>query len=236
MSDLFVSSGWGGYDRGRAPQWAHPRAQQQWFGAIAALEPFLRQTLPNVGGELPGICLTAPAPVLKDAVLVRNFYQGIATPWEEFSPWPCLAGEESEWSAVPPMREIPLFPQDPLAEEQFCWLMTPQFGLLLLLGKNEQGLAQFYWTFDPEILQQAWLSLQARLKYGLSPDLSLLQKTIAAFNFPQPDFRLVTYFGQLMLDYQPNPYNLPPCQEQESAEPSPDVELLQALTHEVRTP
>ncbi len=236
LSHLFVSSGWGGYDRGRAPQWAHPKAQQQWFGAIAALEPFLRQTLPNGGGELSGICLAGPAPVLKDAVLVQNFYQGIATPWEEFSPWPCLAGGESEWSGVPPMREIPLFPQDPLAEEQFCLLMTAQFGLLLLLGKNEQGLAQFYWSFDPEILRPAWLSLQARLKYGLSPDLPLLQKTITAFDFPQPDFRLVTYFGQLMLDYQPNPYNLPPSQEQASAEPSPDVELLQALTHEVRTP
>ncbi|AIE73910.1 MULTISPECIES: two-component system sensor histidine kinase Hik34 [unclassified Synechocystis] len=238
LSDLFVSSGWGGYDQGRAPQWAHPKAQQQWFGAIAALEPFLRQTLPNGGEELAGICLASPAPVLKDPLLTQSFYQGIAvpTPWEEFSPLPCLAGGQSAWVQIPRMREIPLFPRDPLAEEQFCWLMTPKFGLLLLLGKNEQGLTQFYWSFDPEILQRAWLSLQTRLRCVFSPDLPFLEKTVADFDFPTPDFRLVSYFGQLMLDYQPNAPIFTPLQERESPELSPDVELLQALTHEVRTP
>jgi signal transduction histidine kinase len=112
--------------------------------------------------------------------------------------------------------------------------MTPKFGLLLLLGKNEQGLSQFYWSFDPEILHKAWVSLQARLRYTFSPDLSLLEKTLADFNPPAPDFHLVSYFGQLMLDYAPS--GIPPLAEATTLEPGTDVELLQALTHEIRTP
>jgi hypothetical protein len=241
LSELFASPDTDGAKSSRSPHQAQIKAQQQWFGAIIALETLLKKTLTPNPQEFQGVCLSGPSPILSDPQLLAQFYQGIATPnaWQGFVPLPCLTSDTPACLETQRVREFPLFPQDPLAQEQFCWLMTPQFGVLLLLGKNEADLPQFYWSFDPELLQQAWWSLRSRFQSIFSPELPLLEKVLARFNPPPPDFRLVSQFSQLWLDALPDlPRESPapvfvPMDEPETL---PEVELLQALTHEIRTP
>jgi signal transduction histidine kinase len=117
--------------------------------------------------------------------------------------------------------------------------MTHGFSVLLLLGKNEAGMPQFYWSFDPDILKKAWQSLRSRFQSIFSPELPYLEQLLATFNPPPPDFRLVSRFSQLMLDYLPDLPREAPAPifvEIEAPETAPEVELLQALTHEIRTP
>ena len=241
LSNLFASPDTDGGKSARSPEQAQRKAQQQWFGAIAALEILLKKTLTPNPQEFQGVCISGPIPILSDAQLLAQFYQGIATPhaWQGFVPLPCLTSGTTSNLKTRPVREFPLFPQDPLTQEQFCWLMTPQFGVLLLLGKNEADLPQFYWSFDPEILQQAWWSLRSRFQSIFSPELPLLDKILATFDPPLPDFRLVSQFSQLLLDALPDLPRESPASifvQSEAPETPPEVELLQALTHEVRTP
>lgn len=241
LSDLFTDLHGGEYGMNRSPQQAELRAQQQWFGAIAALEILLKQIPAPRQPSLSGICLSGPIPVLSDPSQSQQFYQGIITPnaWQHFVPLPCLVSSVPSHQDPQSLREFPLFPQDPLAQEQFCWLVTHHFSLLLLLGKNAAGTPQFYWSFDPAIHQQAWQGLRSRFQSIFSPELPLLEQQLATFNPPPPDFRLVSRFSQLLLELLPDlPKESPPpivVQREEPETPS-EVELLQALTHEVRTP
>ncbi|MEB3160149.1 MAG: HAMP domain-containing sensor histidine kinase, partial [Synechocystis sp.] len=241
LSDLFASAPGAGVRSLRSPEQAQLKAQQQWFGAIAAVEMLLKKTLVFNQKTFQGVCLSGPIPILSNPQLLTQIYQGIATPnaWQRFVPLPCLTSGTPVRSEMQQIREFPLFPQDPLAQEQFCWLITQGFSVLLLLGRNEAGMPQFYWSFDPDIIEKAWLSLRSRFQSIFSPELPLLEDILATFNPPPPDFRLVSQFSQLMLDALPDlPRESPTpiCVEAAEPETAPEVELLQALTHEIRTP
>ena len=241
LSDLFTSPDTDEVTLMRSPEQAQLRAQQQWFGAIAALESLLKKNLVPSPKNFQGVCLSGPIPIISDPQLLGKFYQGIATPnaWQRFVPLPCLTSGTPVHSEMCQIREFPLFPQDPLAQEQFCWLLTHKFSILLLLGKNKGGMPQFYWSFDPDILEKAWWSLRSRFQSIFSPELPLLEEILATFTPPPPDFRLVSQFSRLMLNALPDlPRESPAPIFVAVTEPetAPEVELLQALTHEIRTP
>jgi len=231
LRDIFESGSFRGTEPPVVPtqtQWdlAHHQCQSQWFAAIAALEQLL---LAEPDGQ-EGMCLSGPTAVLSAVNFVGNFCRAIVTPQagQGLISLPSFGRDNAGEQKV---REIPLFPQDPLAQEQFCLITTPVFSLLLLASKSDQGLPHFYFTFDPQDIEAAWWALRSRLGLVQSPQLPELDSYWAQYPPQPPDYKLVTQFSQSLI--QQLPLQAPPSAE---VAPAVDVELLRALTHEVRTP
>ncbi|XTZ19450.1 MAG: sensor histidine kinase, partial [cyanobacterium endosymbiont of Rhopalodia fuxianensis] len=157
---------------------------------------------------------------------------------------------KTESRTIATIAELPLFPKDPIATEQFCLVFTPYFGLIAVLGEDSQRLPAFHFSFEPEVINQGWLTLRSRLFAANYPQLSQFDALARYFAPPNPDYRLVTKFSKLLL------YHLPEISVVDSGQHrsiswgsqnkeksslelfsnAPDVALLQALTHEIRTP
>jgi hypothetical protein len=130
-----------------------------------------------------------------------------------------------------------------LQKEQFCLVLTSQFGLVLSLNLLEAPHFQF--SFDPQDIQMAWQSLRARVMLTATHQLAALDKTLESFTCTSgnctPDYRLVTKFTQILLQQLPpeipsTPVAIPSPKLDPPPAPPADLELLQALTHEIRTP
>lgn len=161
------------------------------------------------------------------------------------------------------IAELPLLPNDPIAKEQFCLVFTTNFALAMVLGEDERGLAAFHFSFEPEAIGKIWFALRSRLFLTKNHQLQHLDALIEHFYPCIPDYRLVSYFSRQLLKNLPDrPIQTPAsirCVETVKSIPvvklSPkkvkttkqttndssqskfaEVELLQALTHEIRTP
>jgi len=161
---------------------------------------------------------------------------------------------------------IRLLPGDPLATEQFCLVLTDSFSLVMVAGLDDRGIPAFMFAFEPEIVERAWRSLRARVALTSPQYLLSQLDAIAARYAPiAPDYRIVAQFSRLLLKYLPereeargerreargerqevqsnlSPHPTPhtPHLTPDSPLPiphsRPDLELLQAFAHEVRTP
>ena len=238
------------------------KAQGQWFSAIAALETLLLSQVEEITQEtLPpqGLILSAPTPILCHPTLTAQLQTGVFTlhtgqhslgkPFQ----LPAAYGSSTEIPR-PGMVEIPLFPQDPLVGEQFCLVLTPQFSLMMVLGENGLGLPAFQFSFDPVVIKKGWSVLRSRLLMTHHPQLSDIDHLVKQFSPTVPDYQLVSEFSRLMLHYLPHlpslstpksssakPNLQPPSSDDtplnfHPVEETMDVTLLQALTHEIRTP
>ena len=210
---------------------------REWYGAIAALPSLL---------ETQGLIFSSPAPVMKTVQSNQHFTSVV------FIPELCLQGQNSsrlltlapatgKYSIAEPsspMREVLLSAHDPLQNEQFCLIFTPKFSLLLVLTLNEQGESCFDFSFDPEVTEKAWLTLRSRLQANAPEQLSSIQQQREQFPLCSPDYRLVSDFTRELLNHLPanreTHEEIPATATTGST--STDVELLQALTHEVITP
>lgn len=241
------------------------KAQGQWVSAIASLEILLLSYLDTTTSDnknLQGLILSAPTPILCHPKLTHAVRTGIFTlqpsqhSWKQFQ-LPGFAEAENR-NHRPNIKEFPLFPQDPLATEQFCLFLTSQFSLLMVLGEDSLGLPAFQFSFDPDVVYQGWLRLRSRLSLVNHPQLCDLDNLVKQFTPSVPSYQVVTDFSRLLLHYFPqiapiinqrNCYsqNLENKKEQGSSsktnslttstvEEATDVALLQALSHEIRTP
>ena len=236
---------------------AKSKAQRQWFGAIATLEEILMSQINETKTDdsiCRGLILSAPTTILCHQSLNCQFQTGVFTPQtgqkltSMRSQLP--AAHETESRTVATVVELPLFSKDPIATEQFCLVLTPYFGLIAVLGEDSQKLPAFQFSFEPEVINQGWLALRARIVATNSPQLSHFDALVQYFSPPIPDYRLVTKFSRLLLYYLPEVSSVHSTQhrlinwESKNKEKSslellnnaPDVTLLQALTHEIRTP
>ncbi len=235
------------------------KAPAQWFAAIATLEPLLLSLIDSHSTELDscqGLLLSGPIPVLSHPDLVSHFQSGIFTAdvFDHLSltPLRLLVGQESLANKIPfLLQEFPLFPKDPLATENFCLLLTNHFGLLLVLGEDINGVPAFQFSFEPQVVQKGWQVLRSRLLLSQHQQLPQLDSLVEQFTPPTPDYRLVMEFSRQLLQHLPDlpvlaakkPRSIEtivdgqePRQDTEVPQMSPDIELLQALTHEIRTP
>ncbi|RMF65758.1 MAG: sensor histidine kinase [Cyanobacteria bacterium J069] len=111
---------------------------------------------------------------------------------------------------------VPLMPNDPLAAEQFCLALTPTFGLVMVLGEDLEGTPALMLSFDPVVVRAAWQALRARLLFTGAGILGQIEPLVFKLmlldpNSPSdrptvlPDYRLVSRFSRLMLDFLPEP-------------------------------
>ena len=243
---------------------AELNTQREWRSAIASVEKLLLSEIESnqkAASEAKlGLVFAAPVPLFSNPALLSNFQSAIFTPdaFNVNALMPCGHGneqcvkdEESHTTSI----ELPLIPQDPIAQEQFCLILTANFGLVLVLGEDKSGNPKFHFSFDPVTLGKVWTTLRSRLVIAKYHHLSELDCLVEHFSPPVPDYHLVTNFSRLLLNHIADYESLAPNSRQvetvtavsESATaPSVfpgncatslvEMELLQALTHEVRTP
>ncbi|EHC11550.1 sensor histidine kinase [Fischerella thermalis] len=237
------------------------KAQQQWRLCVAATQQLLLDTLTLDGDVTQGLVLAAPAPVFDDPKLTQKL-QSIAFTAEPFNHLALMPFQMSDQEVAIAAEAtifnksiLPLLKTDPLAKEQFCLIFTKKFRLVLVLAE-ENGQKTFLFSFDSEVVQQAWRALSARVMLS-NPDLfAELEETVQNYYPTAPDYRTVMQFSQLLLAELPEQEGtrdwglgtreaIEGSLEQEqkaemnscySASPNPDVEMLQAFAHEVRTP
>lgn len=252
------------------------KAEQQWRISLAATEHLLLQTLASTNTDKnKGLVLTAPAPLFSQPELT-NSLQTVTFTAQPFNPLALMPfhsspimGESKETQVISDLEEViqntnsidknhlinsdesilPLLTADPLGTEQFCLLFTEKFRLVLVLSSQENGKKSFLFSFQPEIVQQAWQALGARVILT-NPDLFAdLDQQISAFPNTVPDYQTIIEFSQLLLQELPEPETeknthhfpipIPPHFHVSSSSKSSsrtDIELLQAFAHEVRTP
>ncbi|MEM1370023.1 MAG: HAMP domain-containing sensor histidine kinase [Cyanobacteria bacterium P01_H01_bin.15] len=238
-------------------QAAQVQAKEQWEAGIAALEILLVQQVETLhAAEKGGLVLAGPAPVFAHPHVCERFQSTVFRPQARSlyhrqlptrtTPPPYLA---SQW------HEFTLLNQDPLIQEQFCLVLTPEFGVLLVLGQGADGLPRFEFSFEPEIILRGWFVLRSRLQHQSYPVLACLSELIKALAPSAPDYRVVSEYLRHMSDHLALPNVSVARPLSVSAETAPpvslsaadneplmlprraeEVEFLQALTHEVRTP
>ena len=165
---------------------------------------------PPIAPSTQGIVLSGPFPILDQPDLLANFSAWtftIGTPGE--MPLQLLPSSHGAGAVTNvPIPTLPLLSSDPLAAEQFCLALTATFGVVLVLGETPQGNPAFLFSFDPNVVQQAWRSLQARLRMVAPYALPALDSLVEQFMPKAPDFRIVSQFSRLMLDALPHPSDL----------------------------
>lgn len=280
------------------------KVEREWSSAIATLEELLLQAISKTGcftsrsvkktrsasckrnsdsSSQQGLVLAGPLPVLGNPQLLASFQTGIFTS-EAFNALSLMpfqlapSKQELPQQVAKTVYELPLFPLDPLTKEKFCLVFTKSFSLVMVAGDDAEGLPAFRFSFDPEVIQQAWSVLRPRLLLTSSHHLGQLEELIGKYSVEAPDYRVVMEFGRRLLRNLPEPNQeesvqtitvnsskpimaqsgqtpsevdnladrqwrrLQKNREQDVSEISnslsdtPDVELLKALTHEIRTP
>jgi signal transduction histidine kinase len=212
------------------------QSTQQWQSAVYALG-YLLQTAPSSNdNDDAGLLLCAPVPLFEPGA----YATAIFSPVHPGQPLLASATAVAVDVAVPP--EIPLLPADPLQHERFCLVLTKQFGLVMSLGGTETPHFQF--SFDPADVLLAWQSLRARVMLTATHQLAALDAMVDRLAPVVPDYQLVMRFSQILLQQLPAeptpianpPVVAPPAPPAIAAKATADLELLQALTHEIRTP
>ena len=223
----------------QSPAQQRLRAEREWSGAIAALKQLLQVALQmrpagsaNKGSakkgserRTEGLLLSGPFPILDQPDLLAQLATWTFTvdrPGE--MPLQLLPASKTATAATNvPIPTLPLLSTDPLAAEQFCLVLTPKFSVVLVLGETLDADPAFLFSFDPEVVQQAWRSLQARIKMTAPHALIALNQLVKQFDFATPDYRTVTHFSHLMLA------NLPYAAELEEKPPIQTAHALQGI-------
>ncbi|WP_066424562.1 sensor histidine kinase KdpD [Anabaena sp. 4-3] len=236
------------------------KAEQQWRMSLAATEHLLVETLANAAPDaVSGLVLAAPAPLFSQPRLTQKL-QTVTFTAKPFNPLALMPFQMpsaiacSEPETTPGESVLPLLPADPLASEQFCLVFTDNFSLVLVLATHPDGQKKFSFSFEPEVVQQAWRSLGARVMLTNPDCFAQLDALVQNYPVAAPNYRTVLQFSQLLLQAVPEsaaikedfsqhsiPNTQPPelhpqCPLPNYSTPNPDVELLQAFAHEVRTP
>ncbi|MCC5635190.1 HAMP domain-containing histidine kinase [Nostoc sp. CHAB 5844] len=227
------------------------KAERQWRISLAATEHLLIETLAIASpAAAPALVLAAPAPLFSQPTLTQSL-QTVTFTAKPFNPLALMpfqmpstatvAEEHSSQEAV-----LPLLPADPLVAERFCLIFTEKFRLVLVLAERKNGNKIFSLSFEPEIVQQAWRAIKARVMLTNPDFCAELDALVQQYLPVAPDYRIAMQFSQLLLQELPEPevskdwetatipYPQPPSTHPQHS--VPDVELLQAFAHEVRTP
>jgi signal transduction histidine kinase len=186
--------------------------QRSWHLAIAAVSRLLKQSIltkePLEGISQPGpvkICdqqglvFCGPAPIFSDLATLAHFKTWIFTSQPSYKAFqlPPATQPVALANALP---IVALRPKDPLAQERFCLIQTPQFCWAAVMGCDGQGGLQFRYSFDPSTVQHLWQALQLRIEYALPTEQSAqILRWRQRFLLVVPDYRIPTQFSRELL-------------------------------------
>lgn len=227
------------------------KAQSQWHTAIAAVNDLLLKVLANPSPtpsmaedrSIEGVLIAAPLPLFNHPAIVSQLQTATFSSTSTNLQLPPCHTNYPESTFYPQALPISLLPTDPLAEERFCLVFTNHFSLVVVLGEDNR-VPRCQFSFNPDDLEIVWKSLRGRIMLTSPHQLTHFDNLVAQFPPIAPDYRWVMTFSQQLLQHLPRPVtskvsNSAPETapiEEVSAKSGVDVELLQALTHEIRTP
>ena len=198
------------------------KAEHQWRVSLAATENLLLGFFQSLATTLPhttpGLVLAAPAPLFSHPQLTQHL-QTITFTAKPFNPlalMPFIIPSEIPQNVnninninnietishdSPTFQEsiLPLLPADPLAAEQFCLVFTDKFRLVLVLAELESGQKEFLFSFEPEIVQQAWQSLGSRVVLTNPELFADLDTKVQNYPLVAPDYHTIIQFSKLLL-------------------------------------
>jgi signal transduction histidine kinase len=185
-------------------------AKEFWSRAIALLEQ-LCQSMP-----VEGLFFTHNPQILARSNSLQNLQIWFFTP----SNTALLATKSLP---IQNTQTIRISPNDAIAKEWFCLVVTPPFSLLIIA--SEQNHSCIY-SLHPEPIQKAIAVLKQRIHNPTH--LTLLSQQLEQFPIDMPTYQAISKFGTLLLS-QSFGKDLPIPEIRE-------VELIRAITHEVKTP
>ena len=232
------------------------KAQREWRAAIASVEKLLLSEIEDNKASTvkQGLIFSAPVPLLSNPDIGFKFQSAVFTTdaFNVNALMPCRqsVSQSTPKKNVESVVRLPLIPNDPIDREQFCLILTANFGLIMVLGEDVEGNAKFHFSFDPLVLNEAWTMLRSRLVIANYRRLAQLDELVEQFAPPNPDYRLVSEFNRQLLEHLPldlvtsesrHVETVPTTSESvqsiaQGRNSRVEMELLQALTHEVRTP
>lgn len=185
------------------------RAEQEWLGGIAALAQLLATCpapIARSGERFPlGVVISGPFPVLPDRLggqLIHHWLL-VPEPLERILAVarPQLPGRQRGRmeGTLNDLPMVPLSPEDPLAQERFCLLLTADFCLVLVLGDGDDGQPSFRFSFDPTLAEQTWQQVRLRIAQVRPALLATVDSLITQFPPVAPDYRLVTQYSHLLI-------------------------------------
>lgn len=212
---------------------------------------------------LQGLILTGPTPLLSDLGLFANFHTWAFIPTQGTA-LRLPPGERSDAEATTQSAQtIPLLPADPQLAERFCLVMTAAFCWIAVLRPSVDQGACFQFSFIPETVHRVLQTIRSRIQLTRPHQLTEFDALLQQWPAVEPHYRIpLTFSRQLLQNYRQVSALLPDlsCQRsarQATATPStatpssqigqdspaacseqkgPEVDLLKALAHEVRTP
>jgi nitrogen-specific signal transduction histidine kinase len=225
-------------------------SDRQWCVSLAATEQLLLNSLATTSTDATqGLVLAAPAPLFSEPRLTQSL-QTITFTAKPFNPLALMPFKMPTGTTVmadeiaPHESVLPLLAADPLGTEQFCLIFTEKFRLVLVLAEDSCGKKKFSFSFDPEVVEMAWRSLGARVMLNNPDFYAELNSLVQKYEPIAPDYHILMQFSQLLLTQLPQEEKTTnrhdkehfPSSASAHRSPRPDVELLQAFAHEVRTP
>ncbi|MEH2195598.1 MAG: HAMP domain-containing sensor histidine kinase [Nostoc sp.] len=181
------------------------KAERQWRVSLAATERLLLNTLADDSVDTnQGLVLAAPAPLFSQPKLTQSL-ETVTFTAKPFNPLALMPFQMPD--AIAPIDEeiaphesvLPLLPADPLGAEQFCLVFTDKFRLVLVLATHKNGKKTFSFSFEPEVVQQAWRSLGARVMLANPEFFARLDALVQQYSPVAPDYRIMVQFSQLLL-------------------------------------
>ncbi|MEB3830965.1 sensor histidine kinase [Phormidium sp. CCY1219] len=180
------------------------RADRHWYGAIAALNELLV-------GEINGLVVCGPVPMLSQPGLLENFSTWTLSAPQQRGGWlpSQLLPTSGECSATSAPTVLPLMSGDPLAEEQFCLVLTSGFSLAMVNGSDASGEPAFQFSFDPQAIHLVWQALRSRvLPLKDKGAIAALDRDFEQFAPREPHYQTVCDFTRQLLDRLPEPWHL----------------------------
>lgn len=257
LADLIIEDQWGDCNSD-VHDYSHSsiKAHHEWNGAIASLEKLLTTTTNTEkdSNTKQGIIISSPTPVINNPELISRLTTVVFTPSYQIKTALMPSGNKQIFDNNHlSLININLDNNDTLNKEQFCLVFTGKFSLLMVKEISTIDKDKFYYSFNPEITTKAWFLLEDRLT-NLSNynHIQSLKKSINNCLGVIPNYRIVEIFNKNLLNQikklelaEFNPVNKQTntFQKKQSISlkktplpPYPELELLQALTHEIRTP
>ena len=157
---------------------------------------------------ISGLILSGPFPVLSTCQLRHPFAHWTVTgdpthraiaPLQLPSAEAMATANPARFSDQVSPPTLSLHPDDPLAAEPFCLVLTSGLSLVLTLSVDANQIPQFFFSFDPDIIWQGWRALKSRLQLTHPSILPVMKRIAHQFAPTNPDYHKVMEFSQLML-------------------------------------
>jgi His Kinase A (phospho-acceptor) domain len=209
-----------------------------------------------------GVVFCGPAPVFSNLAILAHLKTWIFTADHQAGHFTLPPATHSEPLEVL-LPTLPILAGDSLAHEQFCLIQTPKFCWIAILGCDSDGRLALNFSFDPVTVDRIWMALQFRIeRLGRPAQAKLIEQWRSRFPVLAPHYQIPMRFSQTLLEQtsrtrlsRPQPQganfwnassashqaatsapDMPMSENAEAEKPDRDVELLQVLAHEVRTP